>query len=210
MPVDSSAVGDPSRFLTLDVLRQALEARPPAATGVGRVAGIVRRVEGGIRESLGRTRLTREDGVPGDAWGRAANRDVSAQITVMEADIASLIANGQSHELFGDQLFVTIDLSAAVLPTGSRVRVGTAMLEVTPLPHNGCQKFRARFGTDALKLVVMKELRHRNLRGIYMTVVEDGDAAVGDAVYVEARGGEFERVVSRDAPQPLPVDVREP
>jgi MOSC domain-containing protein YiiM len=73
------------------------------------------------------------------------------------------------------------------LPIGSRVRVGTALLEVTPQPHNGCQKFRARFGTDALKFVAMKELRHRNLRGIYMTVVEDGDASVGDAVTVVSR-----------------------
>lgn len=187
MSVDSSSVGDPSRFLTLDILRQALEARPPAATDIGRVTGIVRRVEGGIRESLARTRLTRDEGVPGDAWGRAADRDVVAQITVMEADIASLIANGQSDGLFGDQLFVTIDLSAAALPIGSRVRVGAALLEVTPQPHNGCQKFRARFGADALKFVAMKELRHHNLRGIYMTVVEDGVAAVGDTITVISR-----------------------
>jgi MOSC domain-containing protein YiiM len=33
----------------------------------------------------------------------------------------------------------------------------------------------------------MKELRHRNFRGIYMTVVEDGEAAVGDAVEVVSR-----------------------
>jgi MOSC domain-containing protein YiiM len=187
MRVDSSSVGDPSHFLPLDVLRRALEVRPPAATDIGSVTGIVRRVEGGVRQSPERTRLTREDGVPGDAWGRAADRDPIAQITVMEADIASLIANGQSDELFGDQLFVTIDLSAHALPIGSRVRVGTALLEVTPQPHNGCQKFRARFGTDALKFVAMKELRHRNLRGIYMTVVEDGDASVGDAVTVVSR-----------------------
>lgn len=184
---DSSSVGEPAHFLPLGHLQQALAARPAPPADAGQLTGIIRRLAGGLREAGPTTRLTREDGVPGDAWGRAADRDPVAQITVMEDDIASLIANGQSIELFGDQLFVTIDLSAPALPIGSRVRIGTAVLEVTPQPHNGCQKFRARFGTDALKFVAMKELRHRNLRGVYMTVVEDGVAAVGDAVTVVSR-----------------------
>lgn len=188
MAIDSHSVGDPDRFLPLDHLQQALADRPPAPTDRGRLSRIVRRVAGGVRETLDRTALTRTDGVPGDAWGRRADRDPVAQITVMEADVAALVANGQSWELFGDQLFVTLDLSAASLPVGSRVRVGTALLEVTPEPHNGCQKFRARFGGDALTFVAMKPLRHHNLRGIYMTVVEDGYAAAGDDVVVVSRG----------------------
>ena len=187
MSHDSRSVGDAARFLPLDHLQRALATLPAAPTDVGQLTGIVRRLADGVRDSLSTTRLTRHDGVPGDAWGRDARPDPVAQITVMEAEVARLIANGQSTELFGDQLFVTIDLSAAALPIGSRVRIGTALLEVTPLPHNGCQKFRARFCADALKFVAMKELRHRNLRGVYMTVVEDGDAAVGDAVTVVGR-----------------------
>ncbi len=186
MPVDSHSVGDASTFLNLTTLQERLAALPPATVGSGRLTGIVRRVEGGVRETLERTALTRAHGVPGDAWGRGADPDPVAQITVMESPVAELIANGQSQELFGDQLFVTLDLSAEHLPTGSRVRIGSALLEVTPLPHNGCSKFMARFGNDALKLVSMKPLRHRNLRGVYMTVVEDGEVAVGDAVAVLA------------------------
>jgi MOSC domain-containing protein YiiM len=188
-PHDSSSVGDPARFLPLDDLRQALTALPPAPTDEGRLTGIVRRVEGGVREQLRQTPLTRDAGVPGDAWSRDRARDPVAQITVMEHDVAALIANGQSEELFGDQLFVQLDLSVGSLPVGSRLRIGSAVLEVTPQPHNGCRKFRARFGGDALTLVSMKALRHRNLRGVYMTVVEDGEAAVGDAVTVLSRPG---------------------
>ena len=185
--IDSLTVGDPSRFLSLATLQGALDARELAAADRGRLTRIVRRVDGGVREVLERTLLTRDAGVPGDAWGRHPTPDPVAQITVMEDEVAALIANGQSAELFGDQLFVTIDLTTASLPTGSRVRIGTALLEVTPQPHNGCRKFLDRFGADALKLVSMKELRHRNLRGVYMTVVEDGEAAVGDAVTVVTR-----------------------
>jgi MOSC domain-containing protein YiiM len=186
-PHDSRSVGNSQRFLPLEHLRRALAGLPPAPKDEGQLARIVRRVDGGVREQLGRTPLTRDAGVPGDAWARDRARDPVAQITVMEQDVAALIANGQSEELFGDQLFVRLDLSAGSLPVGSRLRIGSAMLEVTPQPHNGCRKFRARFGGDALTLVSMKELRHRNLRGVYMTVVEDGEAAVGDAVTVLSR-----------------------
>jgi len=76
--------------------------------------------------------------MPGAA-GPPLNGD--AQISVMQREVAELIANGQPLTLFGDNLFVEIDLSVRSLPPGSRVRIGTAILEVTPKAHNGCRKF---------------------------------------------------------------------
>ena len=102
----------------------------------------------------------------------------------MEHDVAELLANGQPLGLFGDQLFLDLDLSSENLPTGTRIRVGQALLEVTGLPHNGCRKFGARFGAEALRFVSRAGLRHRNLRGIYVRVIEDGEVAVGDRVQV--------------------------
>jgi MOSC domain-containing protein YiiM len=58
---------------------------------------------------------------------------------------------------------------------------------VTPEPHNGCIKFRQRFGGDALRLTADRDLRDQHLRGIYMTVVEPGPVCVGDAVEVVSR-----------------------
>ena len=55
------------------------------------------------------------------------------------------------------------------------------------MPHNGCRKFRGRFGADAQQFVSKPELRHRNLRGIYMRTVEGGEVAPGDIVEVIAR-----------------------
>ena len=112
------------------------------------------------------------------------NPDPEAALTVMQVDVAELVANGQPLTVFGDNVFLELDLSADNLPTGSRVRIGRATLEVTAKPHNGCRKFAARFGHDALRLVNRAELRHRNLRGIYMRVVEAGHVAVGDPVEV--------------------------
>ncbi len=131
--------------------------------------------------------MTPESGVPGDAWGRQARPALEAQLAVMHIDIAELIANGQPLTLFGDNLFLELDLSTANLPSGSRLRAGTATLEVTPEPHDGCRKFRERFGDAALRFVSREDLRHLNLRGVYMRVVEVGEIAVGDPVQLLSR-----------------------
>src|SRR5262249_61846112 len=96
------------------------------------------------RELLDRVELGPGRGIPGDAWGRQAAREAEAELTVMEAPVAELIANGQPLSVFGDNLFVRLDLSEDNLPVGSVLRVGSAILEVTAKPHNGCRKFAAR------------------------------------------------------------------
>ena len=185
--IDSESVGDPLRYRALEELEEGLEALPRAPTERGRVELIVARAAGGRRENPDRVRLEADAGVPGDAWGRQQGPHAERAITVMQFDVAELIANGQPLALFGDNLFLSLDLSTDNLPPGSRVRAGGAVLEVTPMPHNGCRKFRARFGADAQQFVSEPELRHRNLRGIYMRTVEGGEVARGDAVEVILR-----------------------
>ncbi len=55
--------------------------------------------------------------------------------------------------LAGDQLYVDLDIGVDNLPAGSLLGVGSAVLEVTELPHTGCSKFSGRFGADALRFV---------------------------------------------------------
>ena len=192
MSITSDSTGDADRFRTADDLRRVLAELPAAPKDSGRVASIVRRMDQGQREAPDRLQLTPEAGVPGDAWSRQRRPDPDAQIAVMQADVARLIANGQPLELFGDQLFLELDLSVDNLPPGSRLRVGRATVEVTPMPHNGCRKFRARFGPDAVGLDSDPQLRHRNLRGIYLRVVEPGDVAIDDPVAVISRAQKLE------------------
>ena len=59
-----------------------------------------------------------------------------------------------------------------------------ALVEVTPKPHNGCRKFKQRFGQDALEFVNRPSTRDQNLRGIYWKVVEAGEVSVGAAIQV--------------------------
>jgi len=191
MAIDASAFGpcgDPACHLTFAELAQRLGALPSAPTDSGQVALVVRRHPDKTRETLERVELHPAGGVPGDGWGRHATPDPDAELTVMEADVATMIANGQPLTIFGDNLFLRLDLSIENLPVGSRLRVGGTILQVTAKPHNGCRKFAARFGHDALHLVSDRALRHRNLRGIYMRVVQAGPIGSGDAVEVLARG----------------------
>ena len=85
----------------------------------------------------------------------------------------------------GDNFLVTLDLSEAALPVGTRVRLGTALLEITPDPHTGCRKFNARFGVEALQWINFRAHRARRLRGVNCRVLADGFVSVGDAVVVE-------------------------
>jgi para-aminobenzoate synthetase/4-amino-4-deoxychorismate lyase len=164
-----------------------LRALPAAPTDVGRVALIVRRRADGVRETPAEARLTPEEGLPGDGWRRRPPSAPEAQLAVMRRDVGELVADGQPLTLFGDNLVVDLDISAGNLPVGTRLRVGGCTVEVTPKPHNGCAKFQARFGADALRFVQAKETRDRNLRGIYWRVVEPGPVRVGDEIRVLAR-----------------------
>jgi hypothetical protein len=180
--------GNAAFHLPLSALTARLAALPAAPTGAGTVAMILRRHPDGRRETPAAVDLAPEQGVPGDGWARRPPRDPAAELAVMRRDVAELIANGQAITLFGDNLFVDLDISAANLPCGTRLRVGEAVVEVTPKPHNGCVKFRGRFGDDALRFVQAPETRHLNLRGIYWRVIEAGAVETGAPIAVLGRG----------------------
>jgi MOSC domain-containing protein YiiM len=183
----SAPDGDPAAHLPFSELAERWRALASAARDQGRVALIVLRRADGVRETPAATCLTRDEGVPGDDWSRRPPRDPEAQLAVMRHDVARLIANGQPLTVFGDNLFVELDISAGNLPTGTRLRVGSALVEVTPKAHNGCRKFNGRFGNDALRFVADTPTRDQNFRGIYWKVLEPGDVRVGAPIRVLSR-----------------------
>jgi len=178
--------GDSSLHLSLEELERGLEVLNPPRDA-GELALIVSRGDDGHRSTPDRMVLSPERGVPGDVWWRDSPAKIDSQISIMRADIARLVANGQPLSLVGDNLLVDLDLSVSNLPQGSRLQVGTSFLEITPEPHNGCLKFRQRFGRFALRVTADRRFKDLRLRGIYAKVMEEGEIEVGDPIYVVGR-----------------------
>jgi MOSC domain-containing protein YiiM len=136
------------------------------------------------REVLEEAELDVGVGLVGDSWSLRGRRpNPKAQLTLMNARAAALVAGDREQwALAGDQLYVDLDLSGDNLPPGTRLAIGSAVVEVSDLPHLGCAKFTARFGADARELVNSPEGIALNLRGINTQVVQGGTVRVGDAV----------------------------
>jgi len=170
---------------TLDELQRLWHehADPPAGRGVLRRICVRKANE--VKLATATAELTRADGVVGDHWTADEDPNRHSQITLMNATVGDLIAHGDTPpHTSGDNFHVDLDLSETALPIGARLRLGTAVLEVTPEPHTGCKTFAARFGKDALRWMHLEENRHLRLRGVHCLVVEDGVAKIGDEVVV--------------------------
>jgi MOSC domain-containing protein YiiM len=101
----------------------------------------------------------------------------------MNVRVAGLVAVHPARiPLAGDQLYVDLDLSAGNLPPGTRLEIGSTVIEVSDEPHTGCRKFFDRFGRDAHLFINAKENRGLNLRGINAVVVQSGAIRQGDTV----------------------------
>ncbi|MGH2539790.1 MAG: MOSC domain-containing protein [Actinomycetota bacterium] len=147
----------------------------------GRVELIALRPEIDRREVVSAARIEPGRGVVGDSWSARRNPSPEAEVTVMNARCIALIAGDVDRwPLAGDQLYVDLDLSERNLPAGSRLRLGSAVVDVSSKPHRGCSKFSARFGADARGFVDSEEGRALRLRGLNARVVEGGVVRTGD------------------------------
>ena len=124
-------------------LEQFYLAQPAAPCDRGAVDLLVLRVAPGVHETPAAAELTPKHGLVGDRWASALFRDDGRQITLMMTNAARAVCDGQPLDLPGDNLVVNFDLGTQALPIGSRLRVGSALLEVTEKPHAGCKKFGA-------------------------------------------------------------------
>lgn len=180
--------GDASKHLSRAALIEALTALPPAPHDAGSVDLLVARGDLGERELPRKVKLTVNGGLSGDRWGRQQKYGPGYQLATTRTSYARVVANGQRLELHGDNLFFELDLSRDNLPAGSLLRVGHAITRVTEVPHNGCKKWVQRFGLHAMQLNMTPEYQQLRLRGLYLTVLEEGWVDVGDRVVVLERG----------------------
>lgn len=168
----------------LDAHLDELRALP---TETGTLQLIVVRPTEGERELPETAELTLEDGLVGDRWTPYVEDDGSlgreTQLTIASTHLLDLISERDRWPLAGDNLLVDIGLDVESFPVGARIGIGdTVVVEISEIPHTGCAKFSARFGSDALKFINSPEGRRLRLRGVNAKVVSPGTVSVGDAV----------------------------
>ena len=179
-----------AKHLTMAELEAGVSAVSLSPRVSGRLELIVRRPAVGEREVLDQGDLDLAVGLVGDTWSRRASSRTAdrtphpdMQLNVMNARVIELIGGSRDRwPLAGDQLYVDLDLSAENLTPGTRLAIGTAVIEVTPQPHTGCDKFASRFGVDAMKFVNSESGRRLNLRGINARVLIPGRIRTGEPV----------------------------
>lgn len=189
-------MNDETRHLTLEELEAGLDRIRQAPADDGALELIVRRPDTCERETLDEAKLDIVEGLVGDNWIRrrsSMTKDGSPhpemQLNLMNARVVDLVARQRRDRwrLAGDQLFADFDLSLANLPAGTRLAIGEAVIEVTPVPHTGCKKFVERYGLEAMKWVNSPVGRELNLRGICAKVVQAGVIRTGDRVIKRPR-----------------------
>ncbi len=172
--------------MELAELEQNLDEIRRSPKSEGKLALIVKRPRSGEREVIEDGELTVAEGLVGDNWSTRkpdAPPSPDTQLTIMNARVAGAISQDDRRwELFGDQLYMDFELSETNLPVGTRLALGDAVIEVTPVDHTGCKKFAERFGVDAVKFVSTPEGKALRLRGMYAKVVQPGAIRAGDKV----------------------------
>jgi len=160
----------------------------PADHGILRA--IVIRPEKKQRRDLQTCEISLALGTHGDHWARGCWKSTEdgrphpdVQICIMNARCIALIAGARERwPLAGDNLFIDIDLTPGNMPPGTRLAIGSAVIEITDTLHAGCASFAERYGRDATIFVNTGEGKKLRLRGIYARVVQDGRIIAGDRV----------------------------
>ncbi len=156
----------------------------------GLLETIVIRPGPGLREEVQSCDISSAGGVHGDHWAKGCwlstedgEPHPDVQICIMNARCIAHIAGARERwALAGDNLFVDLDIRPENLPPGQRLRIGTAVIEITDVKHAACADFAKRYGKSAAVFVNARKGSALRLRGVYARVVEDGRVTAGDRV----------------------------
>ncbi|MEE8455558.1 MAG: MOSC domain-containing protein [Limibaculum sp.] len=156
----------------------------------GVLEAIVIRPEPGLRKELESCKISLAGGTHGDHWVEGCWMSTEdgkphpdVQICIMNARCIAHVSGARARwALAGDNLFIDLDISPENLPPGQRLRIGTAVIEITAVKHAACASFAGHYGQSAAVFVNARKGSALRLRGVYARVVQDGRVTAGDRV----------------------------
>lgn len=178
-----------TKFATFDTLEQALPHILAAPKNETTVDQLCFRPDRNEREFPQQLTLTRDQGVPNERWlsepwlrddTGAPHRGIQVSILSRRVWDAVRVSDDMIHP--GDTIIADLDTSMDNLPLGTRLRVGTAVIEVSDVYNEGCVKWKARYGSEAKDWLVTPKNRPLRLRGILCSIEEDGVVKLGDQI----------------------------
>ena len=180
----------PENPVTATALALALPAILAAPRDEGTIRLLCARPKPNARTFPDVLTLTRAAGVAGDfemsrPWLTLpdGSPDPQIQVSVIRWQVLDLVWRDRDRIAHpGDNIAVDMDLSTESLPAGSLLAAGTAVLRVSEEPNDGCVKWKVRCGRDAYDWTMAQPHRPMRLRGLFCSVVQDGEVRLGDTL----------------------------
>ena len=176
--------------VTIEELDRLYRALPPRPTNTAQVNALNVRPGPDQREERTLIELDPARGAIGDRWERKTwlylqdgRPDPCVQVALCNSPILTLIQNATGvHHHPGDTIFTDLDLSAQNLPVGSRLQIGSAVLEISDVENDACAKFAAQYGPEVLQWIRLPQNRPLRLRGLFAKIICGGQIHAGDTI----------------------------
>lgn len=143
----------------------------------------------GKRDFRDRLTLTADQGIPGERWMKHpwmkledGSPDPRIQVSILGIRVMQAVMTepGMLHP--GDPIVADMEFSHANMPVGTRLQLGTAVVEVSDVWNDACVKWKARYGTPALDWVRAPGHPELRLRGVLCRIVQDGEVTLTDRI----------------------------
>ena len=178
------------KHVTLDELNAALPNVLDAPKDKAVIEQLCLRPDIGVRNFVDKMVLTRANGIPGERWNTApwltlenGRADPRIQVCILGKRVLDLVYTDPENMIHpGDSFIADMDFSEDNMPDGTLLSVGSAVLRVSDKFNTACAKWKARYGDDALRWIVLGPNRKHRLRGVLCEVVEDGWISNGDII----------------------------
>ena len=144
----------------------------------------------GARQFPNQIEVTRRGGITGERWLKApwmklpdGAPDPAIQVSILGLRVHDAVRfNPQNMLQPGDIIIADLDCSEANMPTGTLLKIGSAVLRVSGVFNTACVKWKARYGAEAFEWINTPKYRPIRLRGLLCSVYQDGEISKEDRI----------------------------